>query len=466
MTAVEARVPAAPASVSLAARALATRNGSREPALVSVELPPPVLDDLCGRGLPSLRARAFVTWERPGEDQSLFGLGEALRLRGDRSEDLAAAMPRLRSLAASARSETVGDARPRFFGGCRFEAGGEVHDPAWDPFGGWQFILPRFLVAIRGGTISGTLSLLLDGTETVASLAARIERDLAEATCQPGPGTRGHPLHRGEGLDDAGWLTAVATAVREIEEGCYEKVVLARQLHLIGQRAISVPEVLGRLASRYPNCYVFSFGAGASTWLGASPELLVSLEGGAVNAASLAGSRPRGADAESDRQLAADLLASEKERAEHGFVVSAIREALAPVCSSLVAADTPVLMRMPNIQHLHTPVTGSVNDGIDILDLVARVHPTPAVGSWPRDLALDTIQRLEQMDRGWYAAPIGWMDFAGEGEFAVALRSARVSGDEATLFAGAGIVEGSEPAEELAETELKLRPLREALTGA
>ena len=466
MTAVETLVPGASVSVVLAARALAARNGSKEPALVGVELPPFVLDQLHAGVISSLRRHAVVSWERPGENLRLFGIGEALRLRGDRGEGLDDAMPRLRLLAASARSEVVGDARPRFFGGCRFEPGGDVHDPAWDLFGGWQFVLPRFLIAVRDGCVSGSLALLLDGTETVASLASQIQGDLAAAIREPCPGAKVHPLHRGEGLDDAGWQAAVATAVSEIRAGSYEKVVLARQLHLIGHRPINVPGVLGRLASRYPNCYVFSFVAGASTWLGASPELLVSLEDGVVSAASLAGSRPRGADEEADRRLAAELLASEKERAEHGFVVSAIREALAPVCSNLIAADTPVLMRMQNIQHLHTPVTARVNAGVDILDLVARVHPTPAVGSWPRDLAFATIEGLERMDRGWYAAPIGWLDFAGEGEFAVALRTARVAGDEATLFAGAGIVEGSVPAEEFAETELKFRPLREALTGA
>jgi isochorismate synthase EntC len=122
-------------------------------------------------------------------------------------------------------------------------------------------------------------------------------------------------------------------------------------------------------------------------------------------------------------------------------------------------------MRMPNIQHLHTPVTGRVRPGVDVLDLVARMHPTPAVGGWPREAGLAALSRLERMDRGWYAAPIGWMDLKGDGEFAVGLRSALVEGNRATLFAGAGIVSGSEPAAELAETDLKLRPLRDALRG-
>ncbi len=466
MTTIEHHAPGSSAAESLAERALSLRNGASGPALVSLPLPAPLLTILRAQGTDGLRALSLVTWERPSEGTSLFGLGEALRLTGPRGEGLDNAMPALRSLAAAATSAVEGDARPRFFGGCRFQPGGDVHDPAWDPFGGWQFVLPRFLVSIRGGAIEASVTLLLDGASTAASASALIERELAAVLAPPASGRTGHPCHRGEGLGDLAWQEAVAAAVREIEAGRYEKAVLARQLHIVHENAIERPAVLERLAARYPNCYVFSFAAGDATWLGASPELLVSLEGGEVQAASLAGSRPRGADDESDRRLAEDLLASEKERAEHGFVVSAIREALEPVCSRLVAPETPVLMRMSNIQHLHTPVTAHVNGGVDILDLVDRVHPTPAVGIWPREAGVEVIERLEQMDRGWYAAPIGWMDFAGEGEFAVALRTARVAGDEATLFAGAGIVEGSVPAEELAETELKFRPLREALAGA
>lgn len=466
MTTIERQVAGRPAPGELAARALALRNGAQGPALVSLPLPAEMLATLRSLGPDGIRSRSLVTWERPSERLALFGLGAALRLAGPRNEGLEMAMPALRSLAASARSAVSGDARPRFFGGCRFQPGGEAHDPAWDSLGGWQFVLPRFLVALRGETIEASVTLLLDSGSTVSGEAARIESELASLLAPPPPGHTGHPCHRAEGLDDLAWQGAVTTAVQEIEAGRYEKVVLARQLHIVHERPIEVPAVLKRLAARYPGCYIFSFAAMDTTWLGASPELLVSLEHGEVQAASLAGSRPRGADEESDRRLARDLLSSEKERAEHGFVVSAIREALGPVCSALYAPETPVLMRISNIQHLHTPVSARVNPGADILDLVGRVHPTPAVGTWPREPGFTTIERLEQMDRGWYAAPIGWMDFAGEGEFAVALRAARVAGDEATLFAGAGIVEGSIPAEELAETELKFRPLREALAGA
>lgn len=465
VTTIEQRSPGAPTAGAIAARALALRNGASQASLVSIPVPPVMLAAFRSLGLDGLRARSLVTWERPSEGTSLFGLGETIRLSGQRGEGLGAAMPALRSLAAAARSAVSGHSRPRFFGGCRFQPGGRADDPAWDPLGGWQFVLPRFLVAVRGDAMEASLTLLMDDASTTLSEAALIEAEATAALAPRSPGRTGHPSHRDEGLDDPAWQDAVAATVREIEAGRYQKAVLARQLHIVQERPIEPATVLERLRLRYPGCYVFSFAAGETTWLGASPELLVSLERGEVQAASLAGSRPRGIDDESDRRLAQDLLASVKERAEHGFVVSAICEALAPVCSALEAPETPVLMRMSNIQHLFTPVTARVRPGIDILDLVDRVHPTPAVGGWPREASFEAIERLEQMDRGWYAAPIGWMDLAGEGEFAVALRAARVCGDEATLFAGAGIVEGSIPAEELAETELKFRPLREALAG-
>jgi isochorismate synthase len=457
------------ALVELARVAAETSRSHRNAAFVALALPGEMVRSLVRDvGVEGLRAAATVTWEQPSDGIRLFGLGEALRLRGNRDSALEDARRELAAVSVALAPGVSSTTRPRFFGGCRFEPNTLPVDDAWDAFGGWQFVLPRLLVSVTsegpGATLcvpvaeiaaEHALTLWLD--ETLRCLFEPLPRHALAGEVAPTSGA---------GLGPEAWQDAVAHAVAEIDAGAFEKVVLARRSDYEQPEPIDSPAVLRSLGERYPGCRIFSFRAGDSTWLGASPELLVELEQGTVRAASLAGSRPRGDDPIADRRLAEELLDSRKERAEHGFVVSAIAGALAPVCSGVEMPPAPSLMRMANIQHLYTPVTGIVRPGVDILDLVSRVHPTPAVGGWPRESTFDAIRRLEQMDRGWYAAPIGWVDLNGDGEFAVALRSARVSGSRATLFAGAGIVAGSVPEQELAEIELKFRPMREALKRA
>jgi isochorismate synthase len=202
---------------------------------------------------------------------------------------------------------------------------------------------------------------------------------------------------------------------------------------------------------------VFKFSVSGATWIGASPELLVSLENGVVRAAGLAGSAPAGAGER--------LLRDAKELAEHAFVVEALRESLEPLCDRLEAPGVPSVVNLANISHLFTPFLGRARAGVGVLDLAASVHPTPAVAGTPRDAALAAIDRLEGLDRGWYAGPIGWFDLARDGEFAVALRSGLVTDGRAALYAGAGIVAGSSPRDEADEIEVKLAAMRDAVGG-
>jgi isochorismate synthase len=205
--------------------------------------------------------------------------------------------------------------------------------------------------------------------------------------------------------------------------------------------------------------------SGDRTFFGASPESLVSRRGNVVSALGLAGSAPRGTDDEKDRALGDELLHSAKDRIEHEIVVRAIREGLEDVTTELRAPNQPELLRLRNIQHLSTEVLATARDGVDVLDLVQRLHPTPAVCGWPTSQARSVIEAHERWDRGWYAGPVGWIDGAGDGEFVVALRSALARGNHAWLFAGAGIMGDSEPEDEFEEIELKFRPLAGALAG-
>jgi isochorismate synthase len=198
---------------------------------------------------------------------------------------------------------------------------------------------------------------------------------------------------------------------------------------------------------------------------GASPERLVRIDGREVRASGLAGSAPRGKTADEDAAIAAALLANAKEREEHAMVRRALLADLAELCDDVVAPAEPSLFTLPHVHHLHTALSARLRAGHSLLDLVARLHPTPAVGGAPRDAALQFIREHEGLDRGWYAAPIGWIG-RDHGELAVALRSALVRGREAWLFAGSGVVADSDPAREYAETMLKLRPMELALVAA
>jgi isochorismate synthase len=283
---------------------------------------------------------------------------------------------------------------------------------------------------------------------------------------RPDPGAARHPSVTQHELRPADeWQADVAHSVRAIRRGELEKVVLARAIQLRSTQPFNPARALRHLASHYADCYLFAIARGARCFLGATPEQLVRLREREVKAMSLAGSIRRGKTREDDERLGRALLASAKDRDEHAVVVRAMVEALGEVCSRLQVRETPALLKLGNIQHLCTPLTGRLSDSHTLLDLVERLHPTPAVGGRPRNAALQLIREREKLDRGWYAGAVGWLDQAGEGEFAVAIRSALLHADEATLFAGCGIMTDSNPEREYAESRLKLRPMLAALTA-
>jgi menaquinone-specific isochorismate synthase len=257
------------------------------------------------------------------------------------------------------------------------------------------------------------------------------------------------------------WQAVVAAAVARITRGDLRKVVLARDLYATADSEIDPRAVLARLAARYPDCYTFACGG----LLGATPELLIKRAGDEVRSLVLAGTKPRGATADEDRRLAAELLASAKEVEEHLYAAGSVREVLEPLCESLSASPGPELLTLPNVHHLGTRVTGRLATDRSALALAAALHPTAAVGGDPTDIAVEVIRELEGMDRARYAGPVGWMDAQGNGEWGIALRCAQIDGNVARLFAGCGIVAGSDPAAELAETLVKFRPMRMALDG-
>lgn len=272
------------------------------------------------------------------------------------------------------------------------------------------------------------------------------------------------------------YRSQVAKAVEAIADGKLEKVVLARSLEVRHRGRYAVPNFLERLCAQYPACTVLGVVRGGHALVSASPEFLISLDGDTLHTQAVAGSAPRGSSPEQDVAFARALRESKKDQAEHAAVVRAVRSALQPLCGELHGPEAPVVLPLEGIQHLSTPLSGELRESSDVtsvLELLDLLHPTPAVCGVPRETARAWIESEEDLDRGWYAGPVGWVSADGAGEFWLALRSGLIlqpddgsAGEpsRAKLYAGAGIVEASEPELELVETRLKLRALLAPLT--
>jgi menaquinone-specific isochorismate synthase len=265
-------------------------------------------------------------------------------------------------------------------------------------------------------------------------------------------------------LPHAEWMALVESAVQAIRDSRFDKVVVAREVLATANRPLHVPTVLRRLRSLYPACTVVGAPVPAGHFVAASPELLVARSGSSVQSHPLAGTIPRSGDPHADQALADGLLASPKDRAEHAWVVRDVVEGLRPWCSSLDVPDSPSIVALRNVSHLGTLVSGTlVDDAPNALGLAAALHPTAAVGGTPRGTALAWLAAHERLERGPYAAPVGWVDARGDGEWVVGIRSAVIDGAQARMFAGVGVVDGSDPSAELAETQFKLQALLAAV---
>jgi menaquinone-specific isochorismate synthase len=260
------------------------------------------------------------------------------------------------------------------------------------------------------------------------------------------------------------WQERVAKAVEKIKEGQLEKVVLARFATGTSDKKIETRNLLRQLANEYPSTWIYS----NTGLVGATPELLVRLSKSLVTSRILAGTIRKTGDDERDLALAGSLARSSKDLEEHEYAVRSVADALSPLCSSTNVPESPFVLHLSNVMHLATDVTGVLNDSAspsDIFDLVSRLHPTAAVCGTPTELAKRTIDEIEGISRGRYAGPIGWIDAHGDGELGIALRCGQISNDEKSIriFAGCGILAGSDPEREYSESQAKLMPMRSAL---
>ncbi len=343
-------------------------------------------------------------------------------------------------------------------------------------------VVPRVLVGRRDGEVWITTVTGPDDGPAAARLAAEMTADALGGAAGPRPGPSEFTLT--SVMDHEAWGALVAGAVARIGDGALGKVVLARQVDVRANRPFVTSDVVSRLLALYPMCMVFRIDG----FLGASPELLIERRGAHVASHPLAGTIGRSGDLATDEALIAGLLASPKDRREHAYVIDGLRRTLGPLCDDLDVPAKPTVLELRNVSHLATRLTGvlsaapgvaghgaagngragdgAAHPGLRVpsaLQLVAQVHPTPAVGGTPTEAAVAYIGQVEGFDRGRYAGPVGWMDAHGDGSWAIGLRSADVNGDHASMYAGAGVVAGSRPAAELAETQLKLQALLAAL---
>lgn len=382
-----------------------------------------------------------TAWLRNG--QGMVGIGEVARFTGVDFEQAEASW---RQFAESVHSESeLGDhagSGPIAFASFVFDPGHSADRSV--------VVVPRMVLGYRRGR--AWLTVLHPEGAPVPELPA----ELAPPNAPVGTEIVGTSLSR------ASWQDAVASAVLRIGADGLEKVVLARAEEVQAAEPLNARWLVGELARRYPSCWTFHVGG----LLGASPEMLLRREGGLATSRVLAGTIRRGGTEELDLKLAHALARDGKNLIEHELAVASVADALAPFCSGMNVPDAPYVLELPNVLHLASDITGVAAAGVSALKLAGELHPTAAVCGTPTGRARETIAELENLDRGRYSGPVGWLDTRGDGEFAIALRSGLLHAEDPrtmTIYAGCGIVAESDPAEEYAETEAKLLPLRQAL---
>lgn len=404
-------------------------------------------------------------WEHNDTVYAGFGIAAELTAWGDeRFEGIRSQAVRLFQNVQLFNDAPV--ARPRLFGGFSFRPD-FITENTWASFAPAYFVLPHFQLTRSGGETWLTINLLLPADETadVAEIREALQaRYVALLEAFAAPSSRNQLTEINYPLSYEAWSDIITDATARMKVDELQKVVLARVCELRFEQRVDIDSALGFLRVKYAGCTIFLFEPMPHlAFYGATPELLVSVEGQHIETMALAGSIKRGATPAADDALARELSNDPKNRYEHALVADAIRARLAPLTETLTMPSEPQILRLSNIQHLYTPIRGVLHEASGVLELVEKLHPTPAMGGVPQTKAMDYIATAEPVPRGWYAAPVGWIDQNLDGAFAVAIRSAISQNERVWLYAGAGIVADSEPQKEWDETALKFKPMLDAL---
>lgn len=345
---------------------------------------------------------------------------------------------------------------PLFMGGIKFSV--EKPNELWNDFSDSEWFVPKFLFLKQNNkpylVYNSFVKNLSD--DKINSDFELLSTIVKKKTTTKSLGKIKSHSNRNE---KKSWITNVNTALSEIRQGEVQKIVLSRQINLELDATPSISQITATLGERYPKCYVFAFKKNNSIFFGASPEKLAKISDGWIEADALAGSISRGRTGAEDDSLAQTLLTSKKDLAEQKIVVSFIKNSFSQLCDKIIFEEKPIIRKLPNIQHLWTPIRGRINSNHSIFSILKWLHPTPAICGVPWEKARSSIRKMESHNRGLYTGMIGWFNLNNEGEFAVAIRSALLKENKISAFAGCGIVEGSEPEVEYAESELKLNPI-------
>ncbi len=420
--------------------------------------------------LAAAEGQARFYWENRNGDVAFAGAGTAVELMAWGAERFDKIVNYARELFEGAQVEAEGNplTGPRLMGGFAFRSD-FTPDNTWSIYSPAFFALPHYQLVKDGDTMWLTINTQIPPEESPAPLIPDVLAALKQKIAQLKAADWVKVEERQSALIGIDypmsypvWQEMITDATGRIRAGALRKVVLARAAELRFNRPVHLLPILRHLAAHYPDCHRFLFEPRPRyAFYGASPELLASTRGRELDTMALAGSAARGDTHEADRRLGDALLASAKERLEHEIVVEKICHRLRPLTKSL-EIDPPGLLKLSNIQHINTPIHGTLKRRTGILPLVEALHPTPALGGDPRRDALRLIRELEPIPRGWYGAPVGWIDSNLDGQFAVAIRSAVAQEARAWVYAGAGIVADSVPQREWEETELKFRPMLDA----
>ncbi len=439
---------------ALVEQALETPPDGGRPCALRVETPVRGCDPLTW--LAAQRESVRVFWADRAGRFAIAGVGAADRVRVSTADALPAQLASIRNTIAGAHPDL------RYYGGLRFDPGREP-DALWQPYGAGTFHLPQFELLHRGGQTTLACNLVLRNGSKTALDEIGEGLDRLEFPDMPGALHGAAPATRTDHPNQQDWAVALRHILEDIAAGRVEKVVMARRSDLVFSNAPDPFNVLRALAAQTARAYHFCIEPEPGTaFLGASPERLFLRKARFIESEAVAGTAPRGATEEEDRRLASSLLEDDKELREHAFVVEAVRAALDPLCATLHADTGTSVLKLPACQHLFRRIEGILNAREADAALLAALHPTPAVGGWPRKEALARITALEPFDRGWYAGPVGWIG-NDEAEFAVAIRSGLMHGNTLSLFTGAGIVRGSNPSSEWTELESKMKAFMNAL---
>lgn len=346
---------------------------------------------------------------------------------------------------------------PLFFGGMKFAP--DQKSEVWQDFSDSDWFIPRFLIINKQGKSYLIINYFSNEVKTLRNKLENILK-LLTGTQNVQPSTTENKIKIVDFKEHNGWNEKVILALENISKGSIQKIVLSREVEweLSGKPDLS--NILKTLSKRYPKCYVFAFKRSNSVFFGASPEKLAKISNGWIEADALAGSISRGKTEEDDKILENELLHSKKNLHEQQAVVEFITSSLRKISDEIIYDAEPVIRKLPNIQHLWTPIKAKLKNEMPLFSILKQLHPTPAICGAPWMNALKSITEMEEHDRGLYAGIVGWLSFENEAEFAVAIRSALYKENKIFAYAGCGIVEGSEPREEFNETELKLKPIK------